>query len=78
MNIANITNINGIIINRSIRYNIHLIFFLFLMSLTVKSFEILPKHNVYGFIFQLIYFYSIGIQKTISSNVMETLKNLLF
>ena len=48
------------------------------MSLTVKSFEILPEHNVYGFIFQLIYFYSIGIQTTISSNVMETLKNLLF
>ena len=78
MDIPNITNITGIIINRNIHYNIHLMLFLFLMPLIVKSSQIFLKHNVYGFIFQLIYFYSISIQNSVSSIVMQILKDLLF
>ena len=48
MNINNITTINNIIINRKI---VHVIFNpVFFILLAVKSFEIFPKHNGYGFI----------------------------
>ena len=49
MNIDNITSINNVIINGKI-VDIHLMLF---FSLAVKSFEVFPKHNGYGFISEL-------------------------
>ena len=58
-NISNIASINNIIINWK-TFTLPFNPFFFFMLLIVKSFEILPKHSIYGFIsescFELIYF----------------------
>ena len=77
LNIRNTTEIKSIIINIKI---INTFIQLFFMLSTVKSFEILPKHNGYGFVLEFfaLYWYYFTALTFFTSISMQVKQNFLF